>query len=427
MRYSTLRDRAGERIGAYQFVYDVTERLRDQQRLRSAEEALRHAQKLESIGQLTGGVAHDFNNLLAVFSNGLELLNSNITAEQRTAVLGGMRRAVTRGSGLTRHLLAFSRRQAINPESINLATQLTGMREILGRTLGGNVRVEMKLGADLWPVEIDAGELELAMLNLCVNARDAMSQGGTITITAENLQEAGPDGVAHLVKLSVADTGVGMPPEVLARVFEPFFTTKDIGKGSGLGLPQVYGFVQQSGGRLTINSEVGTGTIVTLLLPRSLRQPLAPPLAAAASPATARGMAERRGQVLLVEDDLEVAALTREMLKGLGYSVMHVTNAAAALGALANGRSVDIVLSDIMMPGGISGLELAREIKRRQPDLPVVLVTGYAEAAASMEDGKFGLLLKPYTLDALVEAMNAEISLGSGRALLHGVSKADNP
>jgi signal transduction histidine kinase len=411
MRYNTLRDRAGNRIGAYQFVYDVTERLRDQQRLMDAEEALRHAQKLESIGQLTGGVAHDFNNLLAVFSNGLELLNRDISTEQRRTVCEGMRRAVARGTGLTRHLLAFSRRQPVHPESINLATQLWGMRDILGRTLSGDIHVEMKLSPDLWSVEIDVGELEMAMLNLCVNARDAMPRGGTITITAENMREAGVDGLpVDLVKLSVADTGIGMPPEVKARAFEPFFTTKDVGKGSGLGLPQVYGFVQQSGGRLTVHSEVGKGTTMALLLPRSSQEPVAPKAVDTSNTAAARGVAAGRGQVvLLVEDDDEVAALTSEMLSCVGYSVMHVTTPAAALGALANGRSVDVVLSDIMMPGGVSGLDLAREIKRRQPDLAVVLVTAYAEAAASMEDGKFGLLLKPYTLEALVEALSAQV------------------
>jgi PAS domain S-box-containing protein len=405
MRYNTLRDLDGNRIGAYQFVYDVTERLRDQQRLKDAEEALRHAQKLESIGQLTGGVAHDFNNLLAVFSNGLELLERGTSATKRQIVLEGMRRAVARGTGLTRHLLAFSRRRPVNPESINLAVQLTGMREILGRSLGGNIHIEMKLGADLWPVEIDVGELELAMLNVCVNSRDAMAGGGTITIAAENVQKAGGnDLLTDFVKLSIADTGSGMPPEVLARVFEPFFTTKDIGKGSGLGLPQVYGFAQQSDGQLTVHSEVGNGTIVTLLLPRSLRQPK---VVDASSASIVQGDIARRGQVLLVEDDNEVAALTREMLSYLGFSVVHVASPDAALGALANARSVDIVLSDIMMPGGVSGLELAREIRRRQPHLPVVLVTGYAEAAAGMEEGKFGLLLKPYTLEALAQALNA--------------------
>jgi CheY-like chemotaxis protein len=406
MRYNTLRDRDGNRIGAYQFVYDVTERLRDQERLRRAEEALRHAQKMESLGQLTGGVAHDFNNLLAVFANGLQVLERNVSAEQRQRVFEGMRRAVGRGTGLTRHLLAFSRRRPINPELIDLAAHLRGMREMLDRSLRGDIHIEMKVGADLWPVEVDAGEFELAMLNLCVNARDSIAGGGSITITAENLQEAGEDGLlTHFVKLSIVDTGCGMPPEVLARALEPFFTTKDVGKGSGLGLPQVYGFAQQSGGRLTIQSEVGMGTTVALLLPRSLRHPAGSKKVDASRASSVRSDGTRRGQLLLVEDDNEVAALTREMLNSLGFSVIHVASPAAALGALANARPVDIVLSDIMMPGGVSGLELAREIKRRQPNLPIVLTTGYAEAAAGMTDGEFQLLLKPYSVAELADAL----------------------
>jgi CheY-like chemotaxis protein len=249
------------------------------------------------------------------------------------------------------------------------------------------------------------------MLNLCVNARDAIAGGGSITITAENLQEAGEDGLlTHFVKLSIVDTGCGMPPEVLARVFEPFFTTKDVGKGSGLGLPQVYGFAQQSGGRLTINSEVGVGTTVALLLPRSLRQPAGPKTVDASRASSVRSDGTRRGQLLLVEDDDEVAALTREMLNSLGFSVIHVASPAAALGALANARPVDIVLSDIMMPGGVSGLELAREIKRRQPNLPIVLTTGYAEAAAGMTDGEFQLLLKPYSVEELADALGVDMN-----------------
>jgi CheY-like chemotaxis protein len=295
----------------------------------------------------------------------------------------------------------------VNPESINLETQLRGMREILQRSLRGDIGVEMTFGADLWPVQIDAGEFELAMLNLCVNARDAMGGGGTIAISAKNLTETGPDGQpSDFVKLCVEDTGCGMPPEVLARVFEPFFTTKDVGKGSGLGLPQVYGFVQQSGGRLTLDSEVGAGTVVTLLLPRSLHQPAAPVDASAAVRTRADGA--QRGQVLLVEDDPEVAALTREMFGYLGFSVIQVSSADAALGALANGRSVDVVFSDIMMPGGVSGLDLAREIRRRHPDLLIVLTTGYAGAAATI-DNDLQLLLKPYSLEAVAEAVGVEL------------------
>jgi signal transduction histidine kinase len=389
----------------------VAERMHDQERLRHAEAALRQTQKMESLGQLTGGVAHDFNNLLAVFATGLQLLERNVSDEQRQRIFDGMRRAVARGTGLTRHLLAFSRRRPVNPESIDVAVHLKGMREMLNGSLGGHIKVEMKFDSQVWPVEIDAGELELAILNLCLNARDAMAAGGAVTITAENVKVDGDGGSqADYVKLCVTDSGCGMPPEVLARAFEPFFTTKDVGKGSGLGLPQVYGFAHQSGGQVTIDSEVGVGTIVTLLLPRSLQPPAAGPRAVDPSSASpARAGAARRGQVLLVEDDKEVSALTREMLSNLGFGVTHVTSAESALGALANARAIDVVVSDIMMPGGVSGLELAREIRRRLPDLPVVLTTGYVEAAARMEDDEFLLLLKPYSLEALAEALGVEV------------------
>ena len=406
MRFNTLRDRNGKQIGAYQFVYDVTERLRDQERLKRAEEALRHSQKMESLGQLTGGVAHDFNNLLAVFANGLQVLERSVSKEQRQRIFEAMRRAIARGADLTHHLLAFTRRRAVNPESIDLAVHLTRMREILDRTLRGDIQVEMRFDADLWSVEVDAGEFELTMLNLCVNARDAMLAGGMITISAENREN--PDDLpGDFVELSVADKGCGIPPDVISRVFEPFFTTKDVGKGSGLGLPQVYGFAQQSGGHVRIDSTVGKGTVVTLLLPRSLRPAAANGPDEASVVARARG-SERRGLVLLVEDDDEVAALTREMLSDLGFTVIHAASATAALGALADGRAVDTVLSDIMMPGQMSGLELGREIRRRRPDLRIVLTTGNAEAAASMDTGEFGLLLKPYSVEALADILGVD-------------------
>jgi PAS domain S-box-containing protein len=411
MRYNTLRDRDGRRIGAYQFVYDVTDRLRDQERLRQAEEALRQAQKLESLGQLTGGVAHDFNNLLAVFATGLQVLERSVTPEQRNRIFDGMRRAVARGTGLTRQLLAFSRRRPLNPESLDPPTHLTGMREMLDASLGGDIHVEMQFGPEVWPVEVDAGEMELAILNLCVNARDAMNKGGVITIAAHNVKDIDSNGIGDFVRLTVADTGCGMPPEVKARVFEPFFTTKDVNKGSGLGLPQVYGFAQQSGGRVTVDSQVGIGTTVTVLLPRSARPPAETTRAAAETPAatpTGSNGAARRGNMLLVEDDTEVSALTVEMLSCLGFAVIHAASPEAALGALAHGRSVDVVLSDIMMPGGVSGLDLAREIRRRHPDLPIVLTTGYVEAAAGMEEGEFVLLPKPYSLEALADALGVE-------------------
>ena len=406
MRFNTLLDRDGKRIGAYQFVYDVTERLRDQERLRTAEEALRQAQKMESLGQLTGGVAHDFNNLLAVFASGLQLPERAAGRAPSPRVFESMRRAIARGTGLTRHLLAFSRRRPINPESIDPVAHLTGMRAMLDASLGGHIDVQMKFGTGIWPIEVDPGEMELAIVNLCVNARDAMPDGGVITLAVENVYPAEDDGDGEFVRISVADTGVGMAPEVQARVFEPFFTTKDVNKGSGLGLPQVYGFAQQSRGRVTIDSQMGVGTRVTLQLRRSLGEPAAvsrPP-----DVATQAADGANRGQILLVEDDKEVSALTRELLNELGFSVLHVASPDAALGALANARDIDVVLSDIMMPGGVSGVHLAREIRRRHPDLRVVLTTGYVEAAADVGDGEFDLLLKPYTAEALAAALRVQ-------------------
>jgi CheY-like chemotaxis protein len=234
--------------------------------------------------------------------------------------------------------------------------------------------------------------------------------GGIISIAVENVRAAADDGaMADFVKVSVADSGVGMSPQVQARVFEPFFTTKDVSKGSGLGLPQVYGFVQQSGGRVTIESQVGVGTTVTLLLPRSLEAPTTTSMQTDATSAPANADPDRRGHVLLVEDDKEVSALTRELLTSLGFSVIHVASADAALGALANARNIDLVLSDVMMPGGVSGLELAREIRRRHPSLPILLTTGYVESVSEMADGEFDLVLKPFTVESLAQALGIEV------------------
>jgi signal transduction histidine kinase len=431
--YSPVRAETGEVAGMFCAVSETTQRVLAERALRqseaalrelnetlerrvsealaertAAEEALRQAQKMESLGQLTGGVAHDFNNLLAVFASGLQLLERTSGRPPSPRVFESMRRAIARGTGLTRHLLAFSRRRPINPEWVDPAAHLTGMRAMLDASLGGHIDVQMKFGAAIWPIEVDPGEMELAIVNLCVNARDAMPQGGVITITVENVVAAGEGGLNDFVRISVADTGVGMTPEVQARVFEPFFTTKDVNKGSGLGLPQVYGFAQQSRGRVTVDSQIGVGTIVTLELPRSLREPAAASRQADGSSAPTVANPAHRGHVLLVEDDKEVSALTRELLNELGFSVLHVASPDAALGALADSRNIDVVLSDIMMPGGVSGVQLAREIRRRYPDLRVVLTTGYVEAAAGLSDGEFDLLLKPYTAEALATVLRAQ-------------------
>jgi len=370
------------------------------------EETLRQAQKIEAIGQLTGGVAHDFNNLLMVISGGLDMLERKAEADRRERIMAGMRQAAQRGASLTRQLLAFSRRKPLEPESVDLMRQIGGMSELLDRTLRGDVHVALDFDEDLWPIDVDPGELELVLLNLAVNARDAMPNGGTIRITAKNTPAtSGGDAAGDFVRLSVIDSGTGMTPEVQERVFEPFFTTKDIGKGSGLGLAQVYGFATQSGGRVQIDSAVGRGTEVSLLLPRSAEQP-GHTVSHLVDLSVGRARSRSQGRILFVEDDDEVAALVREMLAQLGYEVLRAASATAALGALANERPVDLVFSDIMMPGGMSGLDLAREVRARRPGLPILLTSGYAEASiATAQAMGVSVLPKPYRLDQLAASL----------------------
>jgi signal transduction histidine kinase/ActR/RegA family two-component response regulator len=378
------------------------------------EDSLRQAQKLEALGQLTGGVAHDFNNLLMVISGGLQMFDRQTEPARRQRLISAMQRAVERGAGLTRQLLTFARRQALQPQALDLGAQVQGMRDMLERSLRGDIEVVLELSDDLWMVEADPGELELVILNLAVNARDAMPGGGRIEIRTENLPRLAEGELrGDYVNLSITDSGTGMSPEVKARIFEPFFTTKDVGKGSGLGLPQAYGFATQSGGTVQIFSELGRGTTVRLLLPRS-RKPLHVPLEK--PDCTAAQGATTGYHVLLVEDDDEVAALTAEMLAQLGYGVTRAASPDAALGALSNGRTVDLVFSDIMMPGGMNGVQLAREIRGRRPDLPVVLTTGYpgAEARRAEADG-IPLVPKPYRLDELGSALAALLA-GKGTA-----------
>ncbi|MDN3564508.1 ATP-binding protein [Paeniroseomonas aquatica] len=373
------------------------------------EESLRHAQRIEAIGQLTGGVAHDFNNLLMVISGGLDMLGRQKDPARQRRLMDGMRQAAGRGAALTRQLLAFSRRQALQAEPVDLRRQIGSMRELLDRSLSGDVHVALDFGLGLWPVEVDPGELELVILNLAVNARDAMPEGGTISIRASNLAGWDADGLhGDFVRLAVIDTGTGMPPEVVARVFEPFFTTKDIGKGSGLGLAQVYGFARQSGGTVRIDTAVGRGTTIELLLPRSARPPAAE-VRATAEPRRVEAPGSR-GHVLLVEDDDEVAALVGQMLGELGFEATRAASAAAALGALADGRAIDLVFSDVLMPGGMNGVELVREVRRRRPELPVVLTTAYAGTAKHDAEAEgIALLPKPYRLDELAAITRAAL------------------
>lgn len=387
---------------------DANEQLRVEMDERArVEDTLRQAQKIEAIGQLTGGVAHDFNNLLMVISGGLDMLDRQTDPARRRRLMDGMIQAAQRGASLTRQLLAFSRKQKLRPEPIDIAVEIGAMRELLDRSLRGDVQVRFDFPDALWPVEVDPGELELAILNLAVNARDAMPKGGVITLRGENLPGLDEGEIrGDYVRLSVIDTGTGMSPEVLARVFEPFFTTKDVGKGSGLGLPQVHGFVMQSHGAVRITSTLGQGSTIALYLPRSRNRPSRD--RHLVDLGRARPPKHVHGRILLVEDDEEVAALVGQMLGQLGYHVTWAASAAAALGALADGRAVDVILSDIMMPGGMNGVELAREIQRRRSDIPVLLTSGYAEAAAPEADvAGVQILRKPYSIDELAAALNA--------------------
>jgi signal transduction histidine kinase/CheY-like chemotaxis protein len=370
------------------------------------EESLRQAQKLEAIGQLTGGIAHDFNNLLMVILGGLTMLERNKEPARQQMLLQGIQQAAQRGAALTRQLLAFSRRQPLQAHTVDLASQLGGMRELLERSLGEGIQVELQLANDLWPVYVDAGELELVVLNLAVNARDAMPNGGTITISAENVaSDAQGEHRGDWVRLAVIDTGTGMTQDVKEHVFEPFFTTKEVGKGSGLGLAQVYGFAKQSGGTVQIHTEVDRGTSVILLLPRSNADSAELAQNVPASSSAEVPEQSSAGSVLLVEDNDHVAMLVREMLQELGYEVERVGDATSALRTLGSSPTFDVVFSDIRMPGEMDGVELGRQIRLRRQHVPILLTSGYANGAQHAEREGFRVLPKPYDLGALASAL----------------------
>jgi signal transduction histidine kinase/ActR/RegA family two-component response regulator len=373
---------------------------REMEEREKAEAALRQAQKMEAMGQLTGGVAHDFNNLLMVASSGLDLMEKTSDPARRERLKGAIRQAIDRGASLTQQLLAFARRAPLKPEIVDLNVLLRGMREMLDRTLREDIIVHLDPAPDIWPVEIDSSQLEVAILNAAVNARDAMPNGGSITVSADNKPAGGPS-ERDLVQISIRDTGSGMPPDVLARVFEPFFTTKEVGKGTGLGLSQVYGFAHASGGEVQIDSAPGSGTTVSLLLPRSEK------LAATQhrSDYNVSTSTTQHTKILVVEDDDNVAGLVLEMLNVLGYDPLRTSNAERALEALRSEVQFDIVFSDMVMPGDMNGLDLVHQIVRDYPDLPVVLTTGYSAAASSAAAEGVRLLLKPYRIEALDTAL----------------------
>jgi len=362
---------------------------------REAEEALRQSRKMEAMGQLTGGVAHDFNNLLMAASSGLELLDRTDDPKRRERLRQGIRQALDRGAKLTQQLLTFARRSPVNPEVIDLGRRIAALRDLLDRSLREDIAVAIDLPADLWPVKLDVAQFEVAVLNIAVNARDAMPNGGTIAITARNLPGSGDE--EDRVALSVRDEGTGMPPELIDKVFEPFFTTKGVGHGTGLGLSQVYGFARGAGGTVRIDSVEGEGTVVSLLLPRSF-EPLPRVVEPGEDPCAAE---DRTCLVLLAEDDAQVADLVGQMLEELGYDVRRVGDAEAALDLLGDGLPADVLLSDMVMPGEMGGLDLARAARQRQPDLPVLLMTGYSAAASAAAEEDIALLTKPFGIEAL--------------------------
>jgi len=379
---------------------DVTER-------EQLEAQLRQAQKMEAIGQLTGGVAHDFNNLLAVIGGNAELARRRPgnTARQMENIL----RATERGVALTRQLLSFSRRHVGTPQTIDLRQDMPRIAEMLPASLRGNIQMHIEVAEEIWPIEVDVAELEMALLNIAVNARDAMPQGGIFDIDAHN----SPPDVATLnrdhVVIALRDSGIGIPADLIAKVFDPFFTTKQPGQGTGLGLSQVYGFAQQSGGLVSLDSTPGHGTTVTIRLPRSDKElPVAQPQD------RTTGSGALSGSILLVEDNPQVADVTAQMLTTMGFRVEVVDRARKALRRLDSGTDdIDLLLTDVVMPDAMNGVDLAVQVRDRLPKLPILLTSGYNDAVIPAS-GAFPILRKPVPYDELYRAICAALGIARG-------------
>lgn len=409
MKFNVLRDANGHQIGAYQFVYNVTERIEEQRRLARTEEALRQAQKMEAVGQLTGGIAHDFNNMLAVVIGSLDLLGRRLgdgDARARRyvdAAKDGARRAAT----LTQRLLAFSRQQPLKPEPIDANKLVAGMSDLLRHSLGGDVRLETVLAGGLWRTHADPNQLENVILNLAINGRDAMPGGGRLTIETANCHLDARYASGHLglspgqyVLIAVTDTGTGMPPEIIAKAFDPFFTTKEVGKGTGLGLSQVYGYVKQSGGHVKIYSEPGQGTTIKVYLPRLIGSEAEHDEAEATSDLL---LGEQQEVILVVEDEPAVRQFSVDALTELGYRVLEADGAAAALRLLDAHPEIALMFTDVVMPE-INGAKLTEEARRRRPDLRVLFTTGYTRNAVvhnGILDPGVELIGKPFTIEEL--------------------------
>ena len=419
VNFRPLYDDEGALIGCYQFVIDVTQRLRDQAKLSEAQDALRQSQKMEAVGQLTGGLAHDFNNLLTGISGSLDLLQKRVTQGRLGELdryLVAAQGASKRAAALTHRLLAFSRRQTLDPKPTDVQKLVLGMTDLIRRTVGPQIAVETVDTPGLWATLVDPPQLENALLNLCINARDAMPDGGRITIETANRwmdertarecdMEPGP-----YLSLHVGDTGAGMPPEVVARAFDPFFTTKPLGQGTGLGLSMIYGFVRQSGGQVRILSEVGRGTTVCIDLPRHLGP------AEGQAVEQARNAMERAGTgetVLVVDDEPSVRMLIGDVLQDLGYAAREAEDGATGLQILRSGAPIDLLVTDVGLPGGMNGRQVADAARALRPGLKVLFITGYAENAAvgngHLEPG-MAVMTKPFAMDDLAAKIRGLIA-----------------
>jgi signal transduction histidine kinase/ActR/RegA family two-component response regulator len=398
---SRVQERTAELAAANR---QLLEQIEERERVEST---LQQMQRLEAIGQLTSGVAHDFNNLLTVVLGNIQFLEKGLASAGIDGKLAQrltyMRAAAERGAKLTDQLLSFSRRQRLEPKVLDLNETVAGMRDLLQSTMGGSIRIETSLAHGLWPALVDPTQLELAVLNLAINARDAMQVGGTLRVATSNKVLAAPlspeePGAGDYVEICVSDTGSGMSAAVRAKAFEPFFTTKEIGKGSGLGLSQVLGFAKQSGGGVRIESREGSGTSIHIYLPRARSKVETRARRLSAD----NGTAPRSGTILVVDDDSAVRNVTSALLQELGYRILEAGSGGAALDLLSGKIEVDLILIDFAMPG-MSGAELARRVRAQRPGVPILFVTGFADRTALAGVSEAQIISKPFIDNELAE------------------------
>jgi PAS domain S-box-containing protein len=399
---SSTRDDAGNLIGFINVLRDATERRDAEEQLVEAREQLAMSQKMEAIGKLTGGIAHDFNNLLMIIGGSAQIF-ARLLDPKLPKAIEAIQNAAKRGESLTRQLLTFSRRQHLSPTVVDLNASIKNMRTMIESSLRGNIVYNENIGDDVAQIKVDLAELELAIVNIAVNARDAMPNGGTFTVSVNGVaaeQDTGDNRPGDtFFAITFSDTGTGIPPHLISKMFDPFFTTKEVGKGTGLGLSQVYGFAHQAGGTVTVDSKVGQGTTITIYLPSSADEKIT-----SKEPSAARTKARQsqRQTVLVVDDNADVADVTSSLFEQLGYETVYRDSAEAALQLLETGTKIDLVFSDIVMPGTIDGVGLAREIRSRYPNLRIALTTGYSDAAKAAPSN-LRILKKPFDTEALRE------------------------